>query len=108
MKYTVDAMLTQLGYSINESVKAQMKNIIENTGNFMHIQKHIIQLNDTLKPFQAYVAMSNSNNYLKIKNESSGSTLQEVDEMIKEWAKKYKINLQKVKDKETYYILGKD
>jgi hypothetical protein len=108
MQYTIDAMLTQLGYSINESVKAQMKNIIENTKNFMDIQKHIIQLNDALKPFQAYIAMSNSNSYLKIKNESPSQSLQKVDEMIKEWAKKYKINLQKVKDKETYYILGKD
>jgi len=108
MQYTIDAMLTQLGYSINESVKAQMKNIIENTKNFMEIQKHIIQLNDALKPFQAYIAMSNSNNYLKIKNESPKDSLQKVDDMIKEWAKKYKVNLQKVEGKETYYILGKD
>lgn len=108
MQYTIDAVLTQLGYSINESVKAQMKNIIENTKNFMDIQKHIIQLNDALKPFQAYIAMSNSNSYLKIKNESPGESLKKVDEMIKEWAKKYKISLKKVDGKETYYILGKD
>ena len=107
MKYTIDAMLTQLGYTINESVKKQMENIINNTKNFMDIQKHIIQLNDALKPFQAYIAMSNSNNYLKIKNESPKESLKKVDEMIQEWAKKYKINLQKVENKETYYILGK-
>jgi len=64
MKYTVDAMLTQLGYTINESVKAQMENIIKNTKDFMDIQKHIIQLNDSLKPFNAYIAMSNSNDLL--------------------------------------------
>ena len=108
MKYTIDAMLTQLGYTINESVKKQMENIINNTKNFMDIQKHIIQLNDALKPFQAYIAMSNSNNYLKIKNESPKESLKKVDELIQEWAKKYKINLQKVKNKETYYILGKN
>ncbi len=108
MKYTIDAMLTQLGYTINESVKKQMENIINNTKNFMDIQKHIIQLNDALKPFQAYIAMSNSNNYLKIKNESPKESLKKVDEMIQEWAKKYKINLQKVENKETYYILGKN
>ena len=108
MKYTIDAMLTQLGYTINESVKKQMENIINNTKNFMDIQKHIIQLNDALKPFQAYIAMSNSNNYLKIKNESPKESLKKVDEMIQDWAKKYKINLQKVENKETYYILGKN
>ncbi len=108
MIYTIDAMLTQLGYTINESVKKQMENIINNTKNFMDIQKHIIQLNDALKPFQAYIAMSNSNNYLKIKNESPIESLKKVDEMIQEWAKKYKINLQKVENKETYYILGKN
>ena len=107
MKYTIEAMLTQLGYTINDSVKKQMENIINNTKNFMDIQKHIIQLNDALKPFQAYIAMSNSNNYLKIKNESPEESLKKVDEMIQEWAKKYKINLQKVENKETYYILGK-
>jgi len=108
VKYTVDAMLTQLGYTINESVKAQMENIIKNTKDFMDIQKHIIQLNDALKPFQAYIAMSNSNNYLKIKNESATQSLKKVDEMINDWAKKYKINLQKVENKETYYIIGKE
>ena len=107
MKYTIDAMLTQLGYTINESVKKQMENIIKNTKNFIDIQKHVIQLNDALKPFQAYIAMSNSNNYLKIKNESHRESLKKVDEMIHEWAKKYKIKLQKVENKETYYILGK-
>ncbi len=108
MKYTVEAMLTQLGYTINESVKSQMENIIRNTKSFLDIQKHIVQLNDALKPFQAYVAMSNSNYYLKIKNESGSESLKEVDEMINNWAKKYKINLKKVDGKETYYILGKD
>jgi len=108
VKYTVDAMLTQLGYTINESVKTQMENIIKNTKDFMDIQKHIIQLNDALKPFQAHIAMSNSNDYLKIKNESSKESLKKVDDMINDWAKKYKINLKKVDGKETYYILGKE
>ncbi len=108
MKYTVEAMLTQLGYTINESVMSQMENIIKNTKNFLDIQKHIVQLNDALKPFQAYVAMSNSNNYLKIKNESSNESLKEVDDMINKWANKYKIGLKKVEGKETYYIIGKD
>ncbi len=107
MRYTVEAMLTQLGYTINDSVKKQMEDIINNTRDFSDIQKHIIQLSDTLKPFQAYIAMSNSNSYLKIKNESPKESIKKVDEMIQEWATKYKINLQKVKGKETYYILGK-
>ncbi len=107
MKYTVEAMLAQLGYTMNDSVKAQMQRILKNTANFMDIQKHIIQLNDFLKPFEAYIAMSNSNDYLKIKNESSPESLKKVDTMIQDWANKYKIKLKKVAGKETYYILGK-
>ncbi len=106
MKYTVEAMLAQLGYTINASVKIQMEKIIKNTKDFLTIQKHIIQLNDALKPFQAYIAMSNSNDYLKIKNESEKNSVQKVDDIIKEWAKKYKIDLKKVDGKKTYYILG--
>ena len=106
MRYTAEAMLTQLGYSINESVLAQMQRIIKNTKGFDVIQKHIVQLNDALKPFQAYIAMSNSNDYLKIKNESDENSLAKVDEMIQEWAKKYKIDIKKVEGKETYYIIG--
>ncbi len=106
MKYTVEAMLAQLGYSLNESVKAQMEKIIKNTKDFLIIQKHVIQLSDTLKPFQAYIAMSNSNNYLKIKNESEKNSIKKVDNIINDWAKKYKISLKKVDGKKTYYILG--
>ncbi len=106
MRYTAEAMLTQLGYTINDSVMSQMKRIIQNTKGFNEIQKHIIQLNDALKPFQAYIAMSNSNDYLKIKNESDEQSLKEVDKMINDWAKKYKIDIKKVDGKETYYIIG--
>ncbi|NPA73186.1 MAG: hypothetical protein GXO12_00580 [Epsilonproteobacteria bacterium] len=106
MRYTAEALLTQLGYTINESVLAQMQRIIKNTKGFDVIEKHIVQLNDALKPFQAYIAMSNSVDYLKIKNESDPQSLEKVDEMIHDWSKKYKIDIKKVDGKETYYILG--
>ncbi len=106
MRYTAEAMLTQLGYTINDSVMSQMQRIVQNTRGFKEIQKHIIQLNDALKPFQAHIAMSNSSDYLKIKNESDGQSLEEVDKMINDWAKKYKIEIKKVDGKETYYIVG--
>ncbi len=106
MRYTAEAMLTQLGYSVNESVLSQMQRIVQNTKDFKTIEKHIVQLNDALKPFQAYIAMSNSYDYLKIKNESDENSLKKVDEMVNEWAKKYKIEIKKVEGKETYYILG--
>ncbi len=106
MKYTVEAMLTQLGYSFNESVKVQMERIIKNTKDFLTIQKHIVQLSDALKPFQAHIAMSNSNDYLKIKNESEKNSIKTVDNIIHDWAQKYKIALKKVDGKNTYYILG--
>lgn len=102
-----EALLTQLGYSVNKSTKAQMEAIIKNTRGFEHIERHIIPFNDSLKPHQAYVALSNSKDYFKIKSEAiSPEIIEEVKEMIKKWAEKFKIELEKVDGKDTYYIIG--
>jgi c-di-AMP phosphodiesterase-like protein len=105
--FTNEALLTQLGYSVNEATLAQMDRIVKNTKGFEHLQKHIISLNDALKPHKAYIALSNSHDFFKIKNEAkSAEIVKEVDEMIHKWAEKYKVKLKKVDKKETYYIVG--
>lgn len=102
----LEAFLVQLGYS-NNALK-QLRLIVENTRDFSDIAKHIITLHDKLQSKLSYIALSGSYNYLKIKNEAKQEAIiKEVNDMIYTWAKKYKIELQKVQGKETFYILGK-
>ena len=102
-----EAMLTQLGYAPNEALIKQLKEIEENTPGYDKIQKHIMDLHDHLKVDNSYVALSNSNNYFKIKVESvSPEIAQEAHEKIAHFSDKFKVTLNKLENKETYYILG--
>jgi len=92
-----EAMLIQLGYAVSDQSLAQAQRIRENTASFDHLSKHIIALNDHLKHMHAFVAMSNSSDYYKIKNEAPSDALrEEAEEEIKKWAQKYKVALEKV------------
>ena len=54
------------------------------------------------------MALSSSKDCFKIKNEAQGEEMiKSTNEIIQKWSKKYKIELEKVSGKETYYILGK-
>jgi len=102
-----DGLLTQLGYSITNGTMEQLKKIINNTDGFAHIERHILPLNDELKIHQSYIAMSNTVDMLKIKNEAQSPEIkEEVDGIIYKWANKYKVDLEKVVNKPTYYIKG--
>ncbi len=102
-----DAMLKQLGYSPNEALLGQMGRIIENTREYSKIEKHIIDLNDVLKVDQSYVAMSNSEDYLKIKIETEDEgVITNAMTKVDHFSDKFKVNLQKVDGKNTFYILG--
>ena len=102
-----DAMLKQLGYAPNEALMEQLKKIEENTTGYEKIQKHVMDLHDHLKVDNAYVALSNSNDYLKIKVESQTPEIaQEAHEKISHFSNKFKIKLNKLDKKETYYIIG--
>jgi hypothetical protein len=105
---TPEALLSQLGYSKNEHTIEQIKKIIANTGDFEHISKHMITFNDALAVEKGYIAMSNSKDYFKIKchEDPSADNLSAFIEMVEHWADKHKIALEKVADKNTYYILG--
>ncbi len=102
-----DAILNQLGYMPNEALTGQVARIIENTEGFEKIRKHIVDLHKSLKVENSYVAMSNSNDYFKIKIESPSDALKTAAlEKIEHFSNKYKVKLQKVEGKDTYYIIG--
>jgi len=103
-----EVLLSQLGYTISESSLKQAKAIIEKTKDFGKFSKHIISLNDNLKKMNAYVGLSNSSEYLKIKCDENDADeiLQEFHNEVSHWAEKYNVNLKKLDNKEVYYILG--
>jgi hypothetical protein len=101
------AILTQLGYSITPSSEAQLARVISNTSGFEHVEKHLIALHDALKAHHSFVALSSNKDYFKIKNEAIGDAMvEEVNDMIGKWSEKYKITVEKVPGKNTYYVIG--
>jgi hypothetical protein len=109
IEVTTENLLVQLGYPAKDATVSQMERIVANTKNFDKFAKHIISLNDELKRFNAIVAMSNSNDYLKIKCDSKEEEeIAAFEDIVKHWSEKYKIELQKVDGKHTYYILGQN
>ena len=102
-----EAMLNQLGYAPNEALSKQIKNIIDNTVGYEKIEKHIMDLHDHLKVDGSFVALSNSEDYFKIKVEAQSPELaQEAHEKIKRFRDKFKVELRKLDKKDTYYIIG--
>ena len=102
-----DAMLTQLGYAPNEALVSQLKRIENNTAGYEKIQKHIMDLHDHLKVDGSFVALSNSEDYFKIKIEASSPELaKEAHEKVKRFSDKFKVEVRKLDNKETYYISG--
>jgi hypothetical protein len=105
---TPEALLAQLGYTKTEQTLKQINDIIANTNGFDKFSQHIPSFNDALAVEKAFIAMSNSENYLKIKCEEdiNADNLSAFTELVKHWADKYKVELKKVDNKNTYYIIG--
>ncbi len=102
-----DAMLTQLGYTPNDALVSQLKRIENNTVGYEKIQKHIMDLHDHLKVDGSFVALSNSEDCFKIKVEASSEELAlEAHEKIQHFSDKFKVTVNKLDNKETYYISG--
>lgn len=100
-------MLKQLGYAPNDALLSQLERIVSNTKSFEKIQKHMLDLHEHLKVDDSHVAMSNSEDYFKIKIEAPSPELtEEAIEKINHFADKYKVVLQQVEGKNTFYILG--
>lgn len=102
-----DAMLRQLGYVPNDALLNQLEKIEKNTLGYEKIQKHIMDLHDHLKVEGSYVALSNSNDCFKIKIEAPSAELaQAAREKIEHFSEKFKVTVDKLENKETYYIVG--
>ncbi|GIT99906.1 hypothetical protein TSL6_04130 [Sulfurovum sp. TSL6] len=105
---TPEALLAQLGYTKSEQTLKQINDIIGNTKNFNKFSQHIPSFNDALAVEKGFIAMSNSEDHLKIKcDEDTGAdNLSAFTELVKHWADKYKLELKQVDNKNTYYIIG--
>lgn len=102
-----DAILRQLGYTVTDSAVVQVGKVIDNTHGFDYVEKHLISLHDQLQSHLSYVALSSNKDFFKIKNEAKGvEMIDEVNEMIAHWSEKFKIDIEKVDGKSTYYVLG--
>ena len=109
IKADIENLLIQLDYPVNEATKKQLSEIIENTKDFYSFAGHLFSLKDELNKIDATVAMSNSHPYLKIKSNSKVPLeIEKFEEIVKAWSNKYKVALQKLENKNTYYILGKN
>ena len=106
---TAEVLQSQLGYSNNDNILEQIEERIKNTKDFNQFSKHIISLNDKLKHINGYIAISNSEKFFKIKCDEiiNKDIIKQFDEEVKHWADKYNISLEKLKNKNVYYILGK-
>lgn len=104
---TNDAILMQLDYTVTDSALAQVEKVKQNTNGFDYVEKKLITLHDQLKSHLSYVALSSNKDYFKIKNEATGDEMiAEVAEIITKWSEKFKIDIEKVDGKNTYYVLG--
>ncbi|MFA6189663.1 MAG: hypothetical protein WC680_10350 [Sulfuricurvum sp.] len=104
---THEAILNQLGLMSNPALLGQLENIENKTHGYEKIIKHILDLHEALKTSESYVALSNSSDYFKIKiDATSDVSKSEAREKIDHFCEKYKVDIQKVQDKPTYYILG--
>ena len=107
---TPEALLTQLGYTKSEQTLKQINDIIINTKNFEKFSQHIPSFNDALAVEKGFIAMSNSEDHLKIKCEedTGADNLSAFTTLVKHWAEKYKLELKQVANKNTYYIIGQN
>lgn len=103
-----EVLLSQLGYSKSDSSMRQAEMVMNQTKDFNKFSKHIISLNDHLKKMNAYVGLSNSSDFLKIKCDENDADeiLEEFHEEVSHWANKYNVELQQLDAKPIYYILG--
>ena len=106
---TPEVLVSQLNIGKTDSSLEQVKKVIENTKEFNKFSKHIISLNDKLKHMNGFISLSNSVPHFKIKcdnTKDSQEIIKEFTDEINHWANKYNVELQKVDNKDVYYIIG--
>lgn len=108
IEITPEVLVKQLGMGDNPHEIEQMQRVIDNTAGFEKFASHLISLNDFLQHIKGYIALSNTVDKLKIKCDENDSQeiLREFHEKVDAWSQKYKVKVEKVYNKETYYIIG--
>jgi hypothetical protein len=108
LEISPEVLLSQLGYAKSESSLKQAKTVMSQTKDFGKFSKHLISLNDHLKKMNAYVALSNSSDYLKIKCDENDADeiLSEFHTEVLHWADKYNVDVERLNNKHVYYIIG--
>ena len=107
MHYT--PVLTSLGYTPNDALKAQVKRCIEEAGLSVPDLDKIAELNEEIKTMGGYVALSNSEDVFKSKCETSDITaLKEFNLAVYNWSQENGFKVKKLDGKEVFYIRGKD
>lgn len=102
-----EGLLNQFGYTVTPNSVEQIERIVGNTKGFENVERHLIALNDKLKNHLGFVGLSGSKDYFKIKNTSPDKSVRKmVEEMILQWSEKFKITIEKVPNKDTYYVIG--
>jgi hypothetical protein len=108
LEVTPEVLVTQLNLGHGNATLKQAQTAIENTKNFDKFSKHIISLNDKLKHMNGYIALSNTNPYFKIKCDNEEEEIvKEFTKELSHWSDKYDVALEKVDNKDVYYIIGK-
>jgi len=103
-----EALLRQFGYQVNTHTLSQINSAIVNTPGFDNFSKHLLSLKDAIAHNDGFIALSNTHNYFKIKCEidNSQENIKEFEDTLMHWSDKYKVLLQQIDNKPTYYILG--
>lgn len=105
---SAEVLLSQLGYTKTESSLSQAQRMIDNTKGFEKFSKHIISLHDHIKKMNAYVGLSNKTDYFKIKCDTNDAPeiIEEFHQEVNHWSEKYNVEIQRLENQPTYYILG--
>ncbi|MDQ7084508.1 MAG: hypothetical protein Q9M36_06075 [Sulfurovum sp.] len=87
---SAEALLAQLGYHTTEQTLKQMNTILDNSKNIAQFLPHIPSFNDALAVEKGFIAMSNSQDYLKIKcnEDSSADNLSGFNTLLNHWSEK--------------------
>lgn len=107
IEMSAEVLLKQLKLSVTEKNIKQAEMILANTKGLEYFYKHLFSFNDNLAHIDGFIAPSSSVDLLKVKFHGSDETYKKnFHEAVEHFAKKYKVAIDPVEGKDTYYIKG--
>jgi hypothetical protein len=104
----LEKVLHDIQYQVNEVNKSMINNVLKNSKNdIQYVWSKMKVLIDSLAHVKGYVALANSQNAIKIaydRNVVSEEIAREFSEITRNWADKYKIELDYDWEKDYFYI----